>query len=69
MPKAFVSLRANATATVDELRGFLTEQISRTEMPREIEFRDSLPRTMIGKLSKKELIAEEAARTEKAQVA
>ena len=30
------------------------------EMPAAIEFRDSLPKTMIGKLSKKELAAEEA---------
>jgi long-chain acyl-CoA synthetase len=31
-------------------------------MPAAIEFRDSLPKTMIGKLSKKELAAEEAQR-------
>jgi long-chain acyl-CoA synthetase len=31
-------------------------------MPAEIELRDALPKTMIGKLSKKELRAEEEAR-------
>jgi long-chain acyl-CoA synthetase len=31
-------------------------------MPREIEFRDALPKTLIGKLSKKELVAEEEAK-------
>jgi long-chain acyl-CoA synthetase len=31
-------------------------------MPEAIEFRDALPKTMIGKLSKKELKAEEAAK-------
>jgi long-chain acyl-CoA synthetase len=31
-------------------------------MPSEIEFRDQLPKTMIGKLSKKELKEEEARR-------
>jgi long-chain acyl-CoA synthetase len=31
-------------------------------MPKQIEFRDELPKTIIGKLSKKELVAEEAAR-------
>ena len=31
-------------------------------MPREVVIRDSLPKTMIGKLSKKELVAEEASR-------
>jgi long-chain acyl-CoA synthetase len=30
-------------------------------MPRKIEFRDSLPKTLIGKISKKDLIAEDAA--------
>ena len=37
-------------------------------MPAEIEFRDALPKTMIGKLSKKELKAEEAARTKPKQM-
>jgi long-chain acyl-CoA synthetase len=31
-------------------------------MPREVEIRSELPKTLIGKLSKKELVAEEAAR-------
>jgi long-chain acyl-CoA synthetase len=31
-------------------------------MPREVEIRDSLPKTMVGKLSKKELVAEELAK-------
>ena len=37
-------------------------KISKIEMPAEIEFRDALPKTMIGKLSKKELKAEEEQR-------
>ncbi len=32
-------------------------------MPVYIEFRDDLPKTLIGKLSKKELVAEEAAKS------
>jgi long-chain acyl-CoA synthetase len=32
------------------------------EIPRDIEFREELPKTLIGKLSKKELIKEEKAR-------
>jgi long-chain acyl-CoA synthetase len=35
-------------------------------MPEEIEFRDELPKTQIGKLSKKELVAEEKAKREAA---
>ena len=40
----------------------LKPRISKIEMPAEIEFRDELPKTMIGKLSKKELKAEEDAK-------
>lgn len=61
-PKAFVTLRAGSTATPADLRAFLTDQLSRIEMPKAIEIRDSLPKTMVGKLSKKELVAEEKAR-------
>jgi long-chain acyl-CoA synthetase len=61
-PKAFVRLRQGAAAEVEELRQHLGQQVSRIEMPKEIEIRDELPKTMIGKLSKKELIAEERAR-------
>jgi long-chain acyl-CoA synthetase len=41
---------------------FLTARISKIEMPAEIEFREQLPKTPIGKLSKKELVAEEKAK-------
>jgi long-chain acyl-CoA synthetase len=61
-PKAFVKLRSGATATAEDLRKHLEAKISRIEMPAEIELRDQLPKTMIGKLSKKELKAEEEAR-------
>ncbi len=61
-PKAFVKLRSGATATPEDLKKHLETRISRIEMPAEIEIRDQLPKTMIGKLSKKELKAEEEAR-------
>jgi long-chain acyl-CoA synthetase len=41
---------------------FLVDKLSPIERPRHVEFRDELPKTMIGKLSKKELVAEERAR-------
>ena len=61
-PKAFVRLRDGATAEPEEIKAFLATQISRIEMPKSIEIRDELPKTMIGKLSKKELVAEEKAK-------
>ncbi len=58
-PKAFVRLRDGQAATPEELRQFLAGYVSRIELPKAIEIRDFLPKTMVGKLSKKELIAEE----------
>ena len=61
-PKAFVTLRPGSGATPDTLLAFLADRVSKIERPREIEIRTSLPKTLIGKLSKKELVAEEAAK-------
>lgn len=65
-PKAFIKLKASATANKTDILKHLETKISKIEMPAEIEFRDALPKTMIGKLSKKELTAEEAKRQTKA---
>ncbi len=59
-PKAFVTLKDGQSVTPEEIKAFLADHLNKIEMPREIELRDELPRTMIGKLSKKELVAEEA---------
>jgi long-chain acyl-CoA synthetase len=61
-PKAFIKLKAGATATAADIMRHLEPKLSKIELPAEIEFRDALPKTMIGKLSKKELKAEEAKR-------
>jgi long-chain acyl-CoA synthetase len=61
-PKAFVVLAAGVATTPQALLLFLEARLSKIEMPREIEVRDSLPKTLIGKLSKKELVKEEGAR-------
>ena len=49
----------NFAVVLADIRKHLEPKISKIEMPAEIEFRDALPKTMIGKLSKKELKAEE----------
>ena len=64
-PKAFVTLKDGASSTPEELCRFLTGYVSKIEMPREVEIRADLPKTMVGKLSKKELVAEEAAKAER----
>lgn len=57
-PVAFVTLRAGETRTGEELRAFLRDKLSPIELPARIEIRTSLPKTAIGKLSRKELIEE-----------
>ena len=62
--KAWVKLKDGKLLSEPELREFLEDKVSRIEMPRHIEFRkDPLPKTMIGKLSRKDIIAEEAQKT------
>ncbi len=62
-PKAFVVLREDARGlSAEKLKTFLVDRLGKHEMPREIEFRDELPKTAVGKLSKKELAAEEEAK-------
>ena len=57
-PLAFVTLRAGQMATGVELRDFLRDRVSVIELPVRVEIRKSLPKTVIGKLSRKELVAE-----------
>ncbi len=61
-PKAFIKLRAGMTATKEDIIKHLEKKLSRIEMPAAVEFRGALPKTLIGKLSKKELKEEEALR-------
>jgi len=59
--KAFVKLRSGAALlTLDGLRAFLADKVGRHEMPVALEIRAELPRTVVGKLSKKALSEEEA---------
>ncbi len=54
-PKAYIKLRQGQQATAADILKFLEPKLNKIEMPSAIEFRDSLPKTLIGKLSKKEL--------------
>jgi len=55
-PKAFVKLKAGAPPlTLDELKEFLKDRLGKHEMIGALEVRDQLPRTAVGKISKKDL--------------
>lgn len=60
-PKAFVTLREGASLDEAALSDFLSDKLSRIELPRAFEFRAELPKTQVGKLSKKALQEEEEA--------
>lgn len=58
--KAWIKLRDGLSLTEQDLKIFLREKISPMEIPKRIEFRETpLPKTMIGKLSKKDVLKEE----------
>jgi long-chain acyl-CoA synthetase len=61
---AFVQARPGAHLSAAELRRFLQDKLSPIEMPALIELRPDLPRTAVGKLSRKELRDELRARRE-----
>ncbi|WP_134323991.1 long-chain fatty acid--CoA ligase [Cumulibacter soli] len=54
-PLACIVLEPGQDATVDELREFLAPQIAKWWMPDAFEFIDEVPKTSVGKMSKKDL--------------
>lgn len=63
--KLLVKIAPDKTLTKSELLAFLKDKLSSMEMPRYIEFRDTLPKTLIGKIDRKALMQEEAERKQK----
>jgi long-chain acyl-CoA synthetase len=64
-PKAFVTLKKDAPSfTLEQLQAFLKDRLGKHEMVQALEIRAELPKTPVGKLSKKELYAEEQSRHE-----
>ncbi len=61
-PKAFVTLRDGMKTTGADLLAALNGAAGKHERAVAVEIRAALPKTMIGKLSRKELVAEERAR-------
>ncbi len=63
--KAFVVLKTGQHATSEELIAYCKENLAPYKVPRTIEFRDALPKTLIGKILRRELVAEEKQKAEK----
>lgn len=62
MIKAYVVLKEDAKTDEAELKTYMKSRMSGYAVPHAVEFRESLPKSMIGKILKKELVAEEKAR-------
>lgn len=62
MIKAYVVLREGAEVSDAELKTYMRGNMSAYAVPHEIEFRESLPKSPVGKILKKELVAEEKAK-------
>jgi len=63
-PKAFVTLKPEAAEEIDgvALKAWLNPQLGKHERVEMVEIRESLPKTLVGKLSRKELVEEEKAK-------
>jgi long-chain acyl-CoA synthetase len=57
--KAWVVLREGKQMSVDELREFCRTKLAAYKVPKQIEFRDSLPKSMVGKVLRRELVHQE----------
>lgn len=54
--KAWIVLNPDQSATPEELKSWCSERIAKYKVPTEIEFRDELPKTHVGKLLRRELV-------------
>jgi long-chain acyl-CoA synthetase len=59
VPKAFVTLNEDAASDGAVLKDWLNPQLGKHERVTTVEIRNALPKTLVGKLSRKELVAEE----------
>ncbi len=57
--KAYIVLKPGETATVDEIVAFCKERLAPYKVPRQVEFRSELPKTMVGKFLRRVLVEEE----------
>jgi len=60
--KAFVVLKDGERATATELLEHCRKRLAKFKMPKQIEFRNELPKTLVGKVLRRVLLAEELKR-------
>jgi len=57
--KAWIVLRPDQQVTADDIRAHCREKLAAYKVPKHVEFRDSLPKTMVGKVLRRELVAQD----------
>ena len=60
--KAWVVLRSGQQVTADEIRQYCRQKLAPYKVPKHVEFRDSLPKSMVGKVLRRVLAQEERAK-------
>jgi long-chain acyl-CoA synthetase len=55
---AWVVLKAGQNATEEELRMYCRDRLAPYKVPARVEFRTELPKTMVGKVLRRALVAE-----------
>jgi long-chain acyl-CoA synthetase len=62
--KAYVVLKPGETATADEIIQYCRENMAPYKVPKYVEFRSELPKSMVGKILRRVLIEEELRRAQ-----
>jgi long-chain acyl-CoA synthetase len=62
VPKAYIVLKDGETCTEQEIVDYMSKSVADYKVPRQVEFRDALPKTIIGKVLKRQLAEEEKAK-------
>lgn len=60
--KAYIVLKPGETATAEDILDYCRQNLTRYKVPREVEFRDALPKTIVGKILRRTLRDEELAK-------
>jgi long-chain acyl-CoA synthetase len=59
--QAWIVLRQGQTATVEQVRAYAKERLAAYKVPKHVEFRDTLPKSNVGKVLRRALVAEKKA--------
>jgi long-chain acyl-CoA synthetase len=60
--KAYIILKTGQTATPEEMTEFCKGRLAKFKVPTSVEFRDTLPKSMVGKIIRRVLVEEEKAK-------